>query len=137
MIELLRFGTAKQQLEVTKCFRKLLSTDSISTANKFHDQIIGAGLVPKFVGFLQRDDFEMQLEAAWTLANFADADVHHAECIIYADALPGLVKLLSSQSENVQEKAVWCLVNIARECQECCNSELDHGILAPLLELVF
>ena len=42
MIELLKFGTPKQQLEVTKCVRRLLSKESISTANKFYDQVIGA-----------------------------------------------------------------------------------------------
>ena len=141
MIKLLKFGTPKQQLEVTKCFRRLLSTDSISTANKFHDQVIGAGLVPKFFEFLQRDDFELQLEAAWTLANYAAACVCHMDSgckisIIYANAFPLLVKLLSSQSENLQEKALWCLFNIASECRQCCNSELDHGILAPLIEYV-
>jgi importin subunit alpha-1 len=139
MIDLLRFGTAKQQLEVSKCFRKLLSGESSSTIRQVIDQINSAGLVSKFVEFLQRDNFELQSEAAWALANITfiyneTRNYSKTKCIIDAGAFPVLVRLLSSQSENVQEKAVWCLGNIASECQECNNLILDHGILSPLLE---
>ena len=136
MIELLRFGTAKQQLELTKRFCKLLSDESSSTINKFNDHVIGAGLVPKFVEFLQTNNINLQFSAACALTNIAAGDIFHAKCIIDAGALPVLVKLLSSQSEILQEQAVWCLGNISSNDSECRDLLLDHGILSPLLQSV-
>jgi hypothetical protein len=131
MIEVLNFGTAKQQLEVTKRFYKI-SDESISTINK----VIGAGIVPKFVEFLQSYNINLQIVAACVLGNIAAGDIFHVKCIIDAGALPALVKLLSSPSENVQEHAVWCLGNIACNGSKCRDLLLDHGVLSPLLQSV-
>ena len=133
---MLKTGTAKQQFEVTKFFRRLLSKDSISTDNKFYDQVIGAGLVPKFVEFLQRDDIILQSEAGSVLINLTSGNSFHTKSVIDAGALPVLLKLLSSPSEKIQEKAACCLGNIAGDGSECKNLLIDHGILAPLLQYV-
>ena len=130
MIELLKSGTTKQQLEVTKRFCMLLSNESSSTVNK----VIGAGLVPKFVEFLQSNKINFQSAGACALLNIAAGDIFHAKCVADAGALPLLIELLSSTSENVKELAVSCLANVAHKGSECSDLVLDHRILSPLLQ---
>jgi importin subunit alpha-1 len=126
------FGTTKQQLEVTKRFRSLLSTDSSSVINK----VIGAGLVPKFVEFLQHDDVDLQNQAICALTTITAGNSLQTKCVVEAGAVPVLVKMLSSTSENLQENAVFCLDNIAVDGPEFRDLTLDHGILSPLLKYV-
>ena len=126
------FGTTKQQLEVTKRFRSLLSTDSSSTINK----VIGAGLVPKLVEFLKHDDIDLQYQAICAFINITAESSLQTKSVIDAGALPVLVKLLSSQSENLRKNAVSCLGNIALDGPEFRDLTLNHGILAPLLKYV-
>ena len=128
MIETLVNGTDKQQLRMMRRFRELLSTDSE------RDLIIRTGLVPKFVEFAQRDEFYLQFEACWALIKLTSGNSLQTKCVVEAGAVPVLVKLLSSPSENVQELAVWCLGNIAGDGPECRDLVLDHGILTPLLQ---
>ncbi|KAL2534949.1 NB-ARC domain-containing protein [Abeliophyllum distichum] len=119
-----------RQLDATTKFRKLLSGGRFNVIPK----VIQAGVVPRFVAFLMREEFpQLQFEAAWAITNIAFGKSKNVKMLIDHGAVPTFVKLVNSSSDDVREQAVWALGNVAVDSPKYRDLVLGHGALAPLL----
>lgn len=85
------------QIKCTTQFCRLLSVED----NPMIQNVIDAGMVPRFVQFLKRDDNSaLQLEATWALANIVLGTSDQIKAVIDCGAVPIFVRLLSSSKTN-------------------------------------
>jgi hypothetical protein len=114
------------QIEGTITIRRLLSNPEKPPIQ----QVIDTGVVPHSFDFLQHNDHEwLQFKAAWVLTNIASLTSEHTKGVVEANAVPGLVRLISSPNAHIREQK-------ARSCRLASSpqhvghdAEVDHEVV--------
>ena len=129
-------SSKSDRLQAVKAIRTLLSAERDDIAIT----IIEQGLLPQLVQFLDKDkDSELQLEALSALTNLVVSQADHTHFLLGTGIVPVLVALLkdsNDKSEEILEKAVWVLGNIAGDSAVTRDAVLTGGALVPMIGII-
>jgi importin subunit alpha-6/7 len=121
-----------EDLEFAISIRRLLSVPTPPI-----DLVVRRGIIPRLVGFLQRDNNPvLQREAAWILGVVASGTFENTDAVVESGAVPHLVRLLGSPSDDVREQSVRALGEIAVDSPHHRDAVLKAGAIDPLLRLL-
>ena len=128
-------STQSDRLQAVKAIRTLLSAERDDIAIS----IIEQGLLPNLVHFLESEDSELLLEALSALTNLVVSQADHTHFLIGTGIVPVLVTLLQhsdDKSEEILEKAVWVLGNIAGDSAVTRDAVLTGGALVQMIGII-
>jgi importin subunit alpha-6/7 len=128
-------SSKSDRLQAVKAIRTLLSAERDDIAVS----IIEQNLLPNLVKFLESNDADVQLEALSALTNLVVSQADHTHFLIGTGVVPVLVNLLKEsdgKSEEILEKAVWVLGNIAGDSAVTRDAVLAGGALVPMIGII-
>lgn len=118
--------------EASKWFRTILSIEKEPPI----DLVINSGIIPRLIHLISQNQYHnIQFEAAWALTNILTSDkTEHIKIIVDHGAISIFVQMLSSNSSDIREQAVWALGNIVGESYKYRNMVLEAGALPLILK---
>uniref|UniRef100_A0A8C6V051 Importin subunit alpha n=1 Tax=Neogobius melanostomus TaxID=47308 RepID=A0A8C6V051_9GOBI len=120
-------GISDTQLQATQAARKLLSRDRNPPIN----QMISAGLIPKFVSFLGLVDCPpIQFEASWALTNIASGTSDQTAAVVGGGAIPAFISL------DYLRNVTWTISNLCRNKNPSPPMSAVQQILPALVRLL-
>jgi importin subunit alpha-6/7 len=121
-----------EDLEFVISIRRLLSVPTPPI-----ELVVRRGIIPRLVSFLHRDNNPvLQREAAWILGDVASGTFEQTDAVVEGGAVPHLVRLLGSSSDDVREKSVRALGLITVDSPHHRDAALKAGAIDPLLRLL-
>ena len=122
-----------KQLESIQRTNSVLSMEKNELLETFINDLITSNIVQKLVDFLSLP--ALQFDAALALTYLASRNTAHTKAVVDAGAVPHLVTLLTSESPNLCDQAVWALGNIAGHGPTMRDLIIGSGAVEPLLTL--
>ncbi|KAG8983806.1 Importin alpha subunit (Karyopherin alpha subunit) (Serine-rich RNA polymerase I suppressor protein), partial [Tulasnella sp. 427] len=89
-----------------------------SAASHVIQAVIDTDLVSDIVALLDSEDPDFQEEGSSIIANIVSGSNNQAKHVMEAGAIPRLIRLATSTTEDVADNSVWALANIIRDCAE-------------------
>ncbi|KAG8945760.1 Importin subunit alpha-4 [Tulasnella sp. 424] len=105
-------------------------------ASQVIQPVVDTGLVPDLVSLLDSDDTQLQLEAAWIVANIACGTTQQTKKVIDAGAITKLARLAVSPNDTLSDKAVWALANIVADSALLRDRVEDEGGINALVTIL-
>lgn len=129
IIESIHTNDDQKSLFSAQALRKILSTENPD----YIQDIIDSGVINFILSFLNRHDFtQLQYESVWILTNITSGEHKYVMYLIEKGVIQMLIKLLSSEVEELRDQVAWCIGNISADSDMCRDLILESNVLPYL-----